>query len=404
MLNFNRFEKDLKKAYLQAINNSVESFNNYGYQQLNDLLSPLLFEMINSYYFKDQYKECLMVKKDAETYSDMDLPIYVIKEQENYYNGFALFYDGINQYTDKKSSLTINIPIVPIESIKEKLKEISPLYSIIFETDSLRRNLNLLNKNDLKFQWIYVTDDLDKQLKNIHKIEEDLDTKYLSTNKLKDNLNSNYGLEYVNFDSNRNRYFLVAHNEYEIAAIASVPNDSSYSEFKFKDNFKYLSYIAVSKAFRGNSLGATIFEKILEKADEENWIIIRSSPSQDGRKHLEKKIDKIAQDNNSVLIINHDVEHFFTQINQHFNEIKKIEDFKNKSKLCIPLVKNVTSIFSEYGNHLEAIYSKEGMDSDDFQKINILTEKRTQEVNLQISDANNILNPKNKKVIKCTPK
>lgn len=130
------------------INGNFENINDSLFMQLNKKLTPFLNEMLNSYYFEGDFK----ATSDYDNNEDCS----VINYHED--NTFSPFLDlGYLKYEDKKP-VDHNLQVDP-EKLITALKTIDPLYALIYEDSAVKRTLNLINKKELDFTTIYVTND-----------------------------------------------------------------------------------------------------------------------------------------------------------------------------------------------------------------------------------------------------
>ena len=371
MLGLKKFEQDLKKAYLEETSYSSIDLNYEDYQKLNEVLSPLLFKIINSYYFDKQYKNIELTKN--ENYEEKAFT-YKIKDPdvEDKYSMFSSELDENWDYKKNNNSLKINLSE---DIIFERLKKIDPIYEILLEKDPLKQRLNLIKKNNLKFEWIYVENNLFETLNRFHKISSFKDQNHIESSNLENNLNNDCDLQFISLSNNTKRYFLIAHNELEIAGIVSLPNKSYFKDTTFKDNIKVPSYISVSRSFRGNGLAIKMFEKVIEKAKNEDWVIVRSSPSEDGKNFLETKIDNIVLNNNDSLIVNSSLSNNFDMLKEYYKDINNLDQFKKINLTILNSFKEIEKINNEYKPliDLESIFEK---------KLEIIKSRNSKEINL----------------------
>ena len=371
MLGLKKFEQDLKKAYLEETSYSSKDLSYRDYQKLNEILSPLLFKIMNSYYFDKQYKNIELIKN--ENYEGKS-SIYKIKDAD-VEDKYSMFSSQLNQDWDyKKNNNNLKINLVE-DIIFKRLIKIDPIYEILLEKDPLKQRLNHINKNNLKFEWIYIENNLFETLNSFHKISSFREPNYMESSNLENNLNNDCDLQFISFGNNTKRHFLIAHNDLEIAGIVSLPNKSHFKDTPFKDNIKVPSYISVSRAFRGNGLAIKMFEKVIEKAKNEDWVIVRSSPSEDGRDYLETKIDNIVLNNNDSLIVNSNLSNNFDMLKDYYKDINNLEQFKKINFTILNSFKEIEKINNEYKPliELESIFDK---------KIEIIKSRNSKEIDL----------------------
>lgn len=386
-MNIKKFEHDLKKAYLDSVSNKVDDFNDEFYISLSKFLSPILLKVLNSYYFNHQYKKVELSNEEIYTYNQrVELPVF--KDTENHYS-YHMFKEYLDNDLPKGNFKHSNFENVTENTIMNQLKKDNSLYEILFEDDPLKQKINLLKKNDLKFEWIYVENNLYEKVSNLHKIAE-IKNNY-SFDNLQNNLNEDNDLKFVNFDANKNRYFLIAYNDYEVAGIASLPNASHYKDLNIKDNIKTLSYLSVSKPFRGQALSVKMFDEILSKAEKDNWIILRSSPSDDGNKYLKSNIDKIVEKNSKSLIISYELLNNFYQLKDNLKEIHNKVELK---ELSAQLIEPFKMIKKNIDNHIIKAKDKS------FEDVMILIEERNKKNEKIMENLKSSLKNENKTKIK----
>lgn len=304
----------------------------------SEIIASSLYSIINSYYFEGLYQyskigtdhednyylkvipsknlEKATVNIDGEDVLIADYTKKIMGESrrrmplnsELPISGFTSLIDlGIDQPEENgidEIFITSNLEILPIIN---RLKEINPeLYTILFEENDLKQNLILKSKHDLDFD-IVTFEQLDKYLETAHKIQK--------TNDVYSSLNKNYDLRYLVKESkpkNTNGFAVVARNHLEIAGIAvvdaSVVVDKAISHLgestkEMAAKFLKVSSVMVSNNYRGQGLGVSLFEQVINEAAKKDFVIIRSEASELGRNFLKKNIDTLAE-NKQVPVIN----------------------------------------------------------------------------------------------------
>lgn len=304
----------------------------------SEIIASSLYSIINSYYFEGLYQyskigtdhednyylkvipsknlEKATVNIDGEDVLIADYTKKIMGESrrrmplnsELPISGFTSVIDlGIDQPEENgidEIFITSNLEILPIIN---RLKEINPeLYTILFEENDLKQNLILKSKHDLDFD-IVTFEQLDKYLETAHKIQK--------TNDVYSSLNKNYDLRYLVKESkpkNTNGFAVVARNHLEIAGIAvvdaSVVVDKAISHLgestkEMAAKFLKVSSVMVSNNYRGQGLGVSLFEQVINEAAKKDFVIIRSEASELGRNFLKKNIDTLAE-SKQVPVIN----------------------------------------------------------------------------------------------------
>lgn len=322
---------DIKKAF------NIE-YGREANRKDSELIASTLYSIINSYYFEGLYQyskigtdhednyylkvipsknlEKATINVDGEDILVADYTKKILgesrrrmpKNSELPISGFTAVVDlGIDQPEENgvdEIFITSNLEILPIIN---RLKAINPeVYTVLFEENDLKQNLILKSKHDLDFD-IVSFEQLDKYLETAHKIQQTQDV-YSS-------LNKNYDLRYLVKESkpkNTNGFVVVARNHLEIAGIAVV--DSSVVVEKAishlgepaKDmaaKFLKVSSVMVSNNYRGQRLGVSLFEQVINEAAKKDFVIIRSEASELGRNFLKKNIDTLAE-SKQVPVIN----------------------------------------------------------------------------------------------------
>jgi predicted GNAT family acetyltransferase len=322
---------DIKKAF------NIE-YGREANRKDSEVIASSLYSIINSYYFEGLYQyskigtdhednyylkvipsknlEKATVNVDGENVLIADYTKKILGESrrrmplnsELPISGFTSVVDlGIDQPEENGMDeifITSNLEILPVIN---RLKEINPdLYNVIFEENDLKQSLIVKSKHDLTFD-IVSFDDLDNYLANTIKIQ--------STNDVYSSLNKNYDLRYLVKESkpkNTNGFAVVAHNNLEIGGIAivdaSIVVDKAISHLgqSTKDvaaKFLKVSSVMVSNNYRGQGLGVSLFEQVINEAAKKDFIIIRSESSDLGRNFLKKNIDLLAE-SKQVPVIN----------------------------------------------------------------------------------------------------
>lgn len=335
----NNNEEVILSGYLSDIKQAFKiEYGRDATKKDSEAIVSSLYSIINSYYFEGLYQyskigtdhednyylkviasknlEKAIVNIDGEDVIIADYTKKILgesrrrmpKNSELPISGFSAVVDlGIDQPAVNEMDeifVTSNLEILPIIN---RLKEINPeLYNVIFEENDLKQSLIVKSKHDLTFD-IVPFDDLDSYLKNTLKIQK-TDDVYTA-------LNRNYDLRYLVKEAkskNTNGFAVVAHNNLEIGGIAivdtSIVVDKAISHLgqSAKDmaaKFLKVSSVMVSNNYRGQGLGISLFEQVINHAAKKDFIIIRSEASDLGRNFLKKNIDMLAE-SKKVPVIN----------------------------------------------------------------------------------------------------
>jgi predicted GNAT family acetyltransferase len=322
---------DIKKAF------NIE-YGREATRKDSEIIASSLYSIINSYYFEGLYQyskigtdhednyylkvipsknlEKATINVDGENVLITDYTKKILGESrrrmplnsELPISGFTSVVDlGIDQPEENGMDeifITSNLEILPVIN---RLKEINPdVYNVIFEDNDLKQSIIVKSKHDLTFD-IVSFEELDNYLANTVKIQ--------STNDVYSSLNKNYDLRYLVKESkpkNTNGFAVVAHNNLEIGGIAivdaSIVVDKAMSHLgqSAKDiaaKFLKVSSVMVSNNYRGQGLGVSLFEQVINEAAKKDFIIIRSEASDLGRNFLKRNIDILAE-SKQVPVIN----------------------------------------------------------------------------------------------------
>lgn len=341
---FIKFEEDIIRAY-QAVNGNFENISDSLFYELNKKLTPFLNDLLNSYYFEDDFK----------ANSNLDDTNYTINYHEN--ENCTPFLDLDYLKYDDKPKIDYNIEIDE-DSLINALKQIDPLYELIYEDSPIKQKLNLINKKELEFKTIYVTHEnireVFAELHNIGIYEKNWNKHqtYQVTRTLQEDLSQLNKLDFINLEYNVNRTFIIAHNKHQIAGVSCIANYSmldTIDEKKYfaRKNMAYSSYVAVSSQFRGNGLAVELMKKTFEYAKENNKIIIRSKSTFDGKSFLEENVDKLMLKTKDTAIVNSRDENLlnnFSKLIRSIKSDKEYELFYNKIK---PVMLNIATLSIE---------------------------------------------------------
>ncbi len=304
---------------------------------LNDLnkeLSPLLNEILNSYYFENCYNSIIYEKNDCLELS---------------FNGVKFQPFLIDYYESIITNNSYRKIYFNIEEIKKELLNIDPFYKIIFEEDSIRKNLHLKKRNNIEYSIVDVKEDVFSILNDYHKIyqfkpsfiepESPLDKSNKKIN-FDDEINEVQEIDFFSNFYNKNRKFIVAHNDYQIVGLLSLTNYKMYfkeneSNHFMKDKFIFNSYVSVSKHFKNKGIATKMMLISMDIAKKDNLIYLRSKPTNEGSLLIEKKIDKLMIENDithvnseSLGVIEY-ISDIVKSINNKEEYLKFIPEFKN---------------------------------------------------------------------------
>ncbi len=355
-MEFSKIINDITEEYINLTNK-----NKFDIQDMN-IINLVMFEYLRSYYFKDLYS-AVHLKENDEGYK----AIFILKNENNNkeildINGNIVKLNEINDFSIIDPSMLTYFDIhksfnyykkfdVELEQIRSRFSKISTnndseiknviiekllfkddFYNMVFEESTLKRLLNMKNKDDIRITKIECenlsTADIYKRIKEINKIPT------YSINKL---LDENYSLKYINtIKTAKNIY--IAHNNYEIAGLLLTNVDYHLKNVKVKDykKFNYVEAISVSKSFNGKGIGIKLYEELLKDATLENGIIMMSKFTDDGSKYLEEKFSNINNKYQNVLVVQNDEKNNYAYklIEILFkNETSKIYNFETEKEV-----------------------------------------------------------------------
>lgn len=310
-------------------------------EDLNKNLSPLLIEILNSYYFENNYNANIYKKND----------FYNIEFNDLNFKPFLMeYYDSIitNQIYKK-----INFNL---EEIKKELLNIDPFYKVLLEKDELKRNLNLINKNDISYSVVEVGEDVYSIINNYHKAYQykpsffDSDS-YLDISNKKINfdceINDIQEIEFFTNFYNKNRKFIIAHNNYQIVGLLSLTKYGMYFNENEKDHFmknKFIfnSYVSVSNYFKNKGIATELMCMSMEIAKKNNLIYVRSKSTNQGSMFIEKKIDKLMLEKNITHVNSENLE-YLGHISNIVKSIKTEDDY-------LKFIPKFRDLFNELNN------------------------------------------------------
>lgn len=338
---FIQYQKDIFQAYIN-LNKSIE-YKGIS-ENFNKQLSPLIVEILSSYYFEESFKPELLIN---EGHNEIKFNSKIM---------FTPFIDIIDFYKfkDKKS------PEINIEDIKKSLINIDPFYSIIFETDKLKQQINLINKYEIQYSIVEVGEnDIYKNIKPFHEKRINENSFYNKKNSqfiLENELKKVFDIKFINFNNNKNRHFVIAHNHNQIVGLTSLTKYSKLfinEENHFmKNKFIYNSYVSVAKQFRGHNIAIEMVKKAIEFIKENNFIFIRSSPTENGKDYIEEKINNLTVNDKDLICINNGSNKVLSDLQKVIHSIKNEKDYSKFTNEFKSLTHKLNSHFIERENQL----------------------------------------------------
>ena len=345
-----KFEEDIIRAY-QIIHGNFENITDSLFLELNKTLTPFLNEMLNSYYFEGDFKATYRYNEDSETTT---IQYHTDEKCEPFLNLGYLKYDD-------KAPIKYDIKI-DNEKLITTLKEIDPIYNLIYEDSAVKRKLNLVNKKEIEFMTIQTTsENIYEVFSKLHCIGHyeknwNKHQKYQIKSTLQDNLKKLNKLSFVNFDSNINRTFIIAYNKSQVAGLSCIATYSHFDDYEKenKDQYyarkymAYSSYIAVASQFRGNGLGLELMKKTIEYANKNKMILLRSSSTSEGHSYMKENIDNIVLRTKNVVIINASDEGFFSEFSKIITNIKNEKEYDEFYERVKPTMAKISEISINY--------------------------------------------------------
>jgi len=389
-------KKPIFDGYINDINKAFESL--YGKTPTtndSDLLTKTLFNILDSYYFKELYNYKKIGVDESGAYTLKAFSNAFIEDSKLYKEGEGKDSEvAINKYM--KTIMNVNSYKIPSPNdidinyyphfidcvssnsnlatsritkevsdlshkdedlMKSKLKEINSIYEVLFEENPVKRQLYLKEKEDLKIS-IIPDEKLNEFINNL-KIKS-------STDNVHSFLKENYDLRYFSNEelkSKSNNYTVIAHNDFEIAGLVSVKESESMANSlnKYANKFMTAVSVMVAKSFRGQSLGVKMFEEVLKDADKNDYIVIRTGASENGRNYLRDNITQKSKQYSNVPVIQSEV---FDHLKYSLPSVFNNSDYST-AKTKLKTVLNEVSEFQEALNKEKS----EARSSDEFYAI-----------------------------------
>lgn len=229
----------------------------------------------------------------------------------------------------------------------------------------MKQKANLLEKHEISYTIVKIEDDVYEGLKgfqNLFKSENPFghNDSYQKSHNLEKELKTTYDISLISFNYNTNRHFVVAHNKDQIVGLTSLTNYSMFfnedeDNHFMRHKFAYNSYVVVSSHFRGENIAVGMMKKAMDFAKENNLIFLRSSPTEDGKNYIEKKIDKIVENDQALVCINDSAKYVISSIKDIILSMSNEVDYLKFINKLRPLVKKLNHDFSERYENLDKI-------------------------------------------------
>lgn len=356
---FNGYSKDINNSFKNVFGHEPKTTD-----ELN-MVNIVLFSLLKSYFFEGNYKNVFIGYTDEGKTS---LSYLSNKKMEESKIGKEQL--NIQKYLKKNNILNIediDINELPerhssfndIENSKltkfqiDKLPaDCSPIiedlirdkkYSVLFEQSKIKQDIILKTKKDYTYT-VVPQNNIDEFLNESFKIQnlniddkykclkDNYDFRFLSKeyNSSKDNNNDKYTIS--KHKKNNRNYYVIAHNEYEIAGICPVNQNLNFKNLIKNEDFFNVTSVMVSSNARGQGIGVKLFEKAMEESAKRNIYLVRTSATEQGRNFLKNSIDKLSILNNIPVI---DADY----VNELYIPIRKIfEHYKDKEKAKIVVI------------------------------------------------------------------
>lgn len=350
-----KYEEDLLTAF-QNIYFKIEKTNDNLSKALNIALTPVIMDILNSYYFED------LLKPELKKRSDYRAGMFEIS-YNGYYNETPFISLESLDYANRDEFKDLKLNVNKEEIINELIK-IDPHYKVIFEKDSLKQKLNLLKKFEIEYT-IVRTNEIDTHsiFSEFHKVwsykknfskNESLNRHDYSS-AINNNLKYFDKMEFFNLDFERERIFVVAHNHNQIAGLSLISPYVDFNMTKVRNDDYFLknkiflgSYLMIGNQFRGKGLSSELLEKTFEYVDSNNGIFIRTHPTVMGKDRLYEKGNQMNIDRKNSFIINHLSEGEFRSYQNLIRSIKNENEYNVFRKSYQKLFRNLAEITSNY--------------------------------------------------------
>lgn len=364
----NKFENDILETY-ELINGKVDISNSSELSKASAICNQVLLDVCQSIIFNGKYKGFRMMKAlDDENikYNYIAAPFYRdlkrmseddINDKNNYLLKNGIFFDTIDEkcnFFNRDIDESNNIFENEVNQIKDSLKQYD-YYQRVFEENVIKKSLIMKERSDIKLS-IFNGD-------GIAEIFEELinEQSFSNEEELSNYLSMNCGLEFINLKKQKNYTWFIYHNDSDIAGIGTLMKNPFINDIPYADKFKYLGFITVNYAFRGQKLGSLISESIMSYCNDNNLIYERSGSTNDGKAYIEKIIDETSrkyEDTLPIIKSNYGMEMkdfihklFVNETNYDFNRsilINKVKELQlielEKGKLLKSDLKRVLKI------------------------------------------------------------
>lgn len=356
----NRFEKDILDVYEKTYG-KVDISNAEALSKASNVCNAVLIDICQSFYFAKKYNSFrLMDIKDpaGNTFSYVSAPFRNDSEgmshdpdnKHIYYIRNGVFF---NEIATKCNMLDCQFNICIDDSIKEMAEPLKKLlvkelfYESIFETNPIKKSLILKNREDFTisvFEQGMKVEDFSKLIKEQH-INNDKD--------LDGYLNFSCGINFIKLERQSDYSFFIVHNHEDVVGVGAIANNPFVKELPDSDKFKYLSFIAVSSAYRGHSVGVKISDAIMEHCANNNYIYESSGYTKDGAKYMAPKIAASSVKFEKTLPVLH--EHYGDIVRDYIkSKFKEGCNYDDERQLLTTKIIQLKSVEQEKGKLLKS--------------------------------------------------
>lgn len=389
----NKSKQSVIEGYVKDINSAFKSIYNRDFNADDSLLlNKTLYNILDSYFFRDLYNFKKMGIDENGQYVIKSISNGFLDEEVLQKNGTTETVN-INQYQKKINNINVNkipnpvdidinyysyfldvlpnnlvnrtltevtMPQHPDEqAMKEALINIDSMYNVLFETSDLKKQLYLKQKDMLTFTIVPESD-------AIAFIKSTVKTQKLNNDEYMDYLKHNYDLRYCSNDftgKENNNFYVFAHNNFELAGVTVIRESETVSNILKSDADKFMTVtsVMVAKNFRGQSLGVKMFDEVLKEAEKNEYILIRTGSSENGRNYLKDNITAKTKEYPTVPVIQAEVFEHLTPNLKHIFGKNSFNAGKNK----------LNEIISDIESFQDAIKieKKEARSTDEFYAI-----------------------------------
>lgn len=246
--------------------------------------------------------------------------------------GFPDYYPYDNE--KQETAIVMNEKIQKAMSLLAK----KPEFNVLFENDPVRKILALKNKYNFEFKTINI-DYSKRELCDYLKFEN-----YTYINHAMKDI---YGMKYESQSRSEDYKLILAHNEFEIVGNLAIADGSKYHKFK-SGICAYVSHIEVADQFYGNGLGVRLMEKAIEYAKENKLVLMRTSPSELGKKYIKDQITEIGI-KNDIALVSSTESNIISKLLMQMQDKSQDEILDTVKKTLIYIRKNLNEKDLEYG-------------------------------------------------------